>query len=755
MKNYLVILFLSSALPITAQLIPPVERISATRITEKIILDGKLNESCWFSANKYSSFMQAYPHPGGKPSESTSFSVVYDDDNIYIGITAHDKEPDKIIASGYSRDNYSDFEDGVHILLDTYNDKSHGVSFWTNVLNARQDGEKTGNEYDFNISFNTFWDVMTFKNTDGYTTEFRIPFSSLRFKADEKIIMGFKVLRQIGRKNERIVYPVSDSAISNISWRVSNEAEIEFIGLKSKKPVYLTLFMKAGYLEQNILNTATNRYEKTTSVIQQNGFVKNKWVDKILSNIGMDAKFGLSKNFTLDATLNTDFAQAEADNRIVNLTRFGVNLPEKRLFFLEANDFLKLSIIPDEVLLFNSRNIGIEQGKIVPIVGGIRLTGKSNGYQIGLLNMQTKGITNEGINPQNYSVVRLRKDLFKNGSYAGVFFANRLTTNSTALSNQTVAADYYRRVNDFWSYGLNIATTKDRGLEWFKNKNNAFNFFLTKDPLAGWGHFITTNIINKNFNPESGFASDKGYKDIFILEGYTWQFGKKEKLNSMIANISSTYRWRDGVRNYLEFQRYAGSIKLYYNNGSRLTWYGAYSTDSIVTPWLLGQNITILAGKYKMVINDIFWQSSTTKRLQIEINPLIGGFYGGRRLSLSTNLIYNLSNHVNTSVKYSYSEIEFEGANGAGGKKFTSHLISANIHYHYDTKLSARLLWQYDNISKIISTNIRFRHNPKEGTDFYIVYNPVLNTDILNSSPKTPRLNYQQVIVKFSTTLNL
>lgn len=755
MKYYLSIILFLSAVNINAQIFTPPERVVAARISERITFDGKLNEACWLSAKKYSAFMQAFPRPGSTPTENTSFSVVYDNDNLYVGVTAYDKEPEKIIASGYSRDNYSEFEDGIHILLDTYNDKSYGNSYWANVLNARQDGEKRGNDYDFNISYNAFWDVKTDRNKEGYSMEFRIPFSSLRFKTGENVVMGFKVLRQIGRKNERVVFPVSDSTISNISWRISNETEIEFTGLKAKKPVYFVPYVKANYVEQNILNTTTNNYENTSSLLQQNKFVKSKWGDKILSNIGADAKIGLSKNFTLDVTLNTDFAQAEADDRIVNLTRFGVNLSEKRNFFLEASDFLNFSIVPEDVLLFNSRNIGIEKGKIVPIIGGVRLTGKSNGYQLGFLNMQTRGIEEDKIDAQNFSVLRLRKDLFKNGSYTGVFFANRSSTNSKQTFNQTIAADYYHRVNDYWSYGFNIATTKDRDQHWLKENNNAFNFMITKDPLTGWGHFVTGNIINKNFNPESGFASDRGYKDVFVLEGYTRQFEKKKKLNSTLANVSVTYRWRDGANTYMEFQRYAGSIKLYYKNGSRLTWYGAYSTDSIATAWQLGQDIKVPSGNYKMMSNEFFWQSATIKRIQIEINPIFGGFYGGRRGSLNTNLNYNINKHLITGVKYSFSEIEFRNTSNANSKYFTSHLVSLNLNYSYNTKISARLLWQYDNISKIFSTNFRFRYNPKEGTDLYIVYNPVLNTDILNSNPHAPRLNNQQVIIKFSTTLNL
>lgn len=733
----------------------PVERIYPARINEKIKLDGRLDEGCWQSAKLYSGFMQAFPRPGSSPSESTFFRVLYDNDYLYVGIIANDKEPEKIIASGFARDSYSDFEDGIQVLLDTYYDKYHANAFYANVLNARQDGEKIGNEYNFNISFNTFWDVKTNKGQHGYTMEFRIPFSSLRFRAGEKVVMGFKLLRQIGRKNERVVFPVSDSTISNISWRISNEAEIEFTGLNAKKPVYFNPYIKADYSEQQIYNRSSNQYEKQTNFMQQSHFVKNRLIDKAISNVGIDMKMGISKNFTLDATLNTDFAQAEADNRIINLTRFGVNMPEKRIFFLESNDFLNFSIIPDEILLFNSRNIGIENGKIIPIVGGVRLTGKTNGYQAGLLNMQTIGLDKDSINPQNFSVVRLRKDLFKNGSYAGVFFANRQTTDSKKMSNQTVAADYYHRVNDFWSYGFNIAGTAEKGLPLIKSKNNAFNLFIQKDPLAGWGHFITGNVINKNFNPESGFASDKGFKDVFILEGYTWQFGKANKLNSILANISSTYRWRDAAKNYLEFERYAGSVKLYYKNGSQLTWYGAYSIDRIATAWQLRQDIKILPGKYKMVINDLYWQSATNKRFYLELNPLIGGFYGGNRSSLTANITYNLNKHFNAGVKYSYSEIEFADAPTTASKTFISHLVSANFQYSYDTRFSARMLWQYDNLSKTISTNIRVRYNPKEGTDLYFVYNPVLNTNILSRFPETPRLNNQQVIVKYSTTLNL
>lgn len=755
MKFFNSVLLFLIVTKITAQVNPSTERIILTRITDKIKLDGKLDDRSWLLSTQYSSFMQAFPRPGSTPSEQTLFSVLYDDEYLYIGIMAYDKEPGKIIASGFTRDSYSDFEDGIQVLLDTYNDKYHANAFYANVLNARQDGEKIGNHYDFNISFNTFWDVKAVKTNDGYSMEFRIPFSSLRFKSAEKVIMGFKILRQIGRKNERVVYPVSDSTISNISWRISNETEIEFTGLKAKRPIYIIPYAKVNYTEQNKLNATTNQYEKTTSFLQQNKFLKTKWADKLLSNTGVDVKFGISKNFTLDATLNTDFAQVEVDNRIVNLSRFGINLPEKRNFFLEANDFLNFSIIPDEILLFNSRNIGIEKNKIVPIVGGVRLTGKSNGYQLGLLNMQTKGIDEEGIGPQNFSVVRLRKDLFRNGSYVGVFFANRSTTNSKELSNQTIATDFMHRVNDYWSYGFNVANTNGNGFHWLKDNNNAANFFVMKDPLAGWGHFITGSIINRNFNPESGFASDKGFKSVFILEGYTWQFGKGKKLNSILANVSSFYRWRDAAKSYFEFERYAGSVKLNYKNGSRLVWYGEFSSDTIATAWQLGQGVTIIPGRYKIFTNDIAWESATNKRFYAEINPLYGRFYGGKRFSINSKLSYNINKHFNADIKYSYSNIDFSNSSSTGMPAFTSHLVAANFQYNYNTKISAKLLWQYDNLSKTITTNIRLRYNPKEGTDLYFVYNPVLNTNILERIPQAPMLNSQQVIIKFSTTLNL
>ncbi len=330
-------------------------RIVPTRISTPVKIDGLLDDTAWLSVNVMDSFMQASPNQGGTPSEKTEVRIAYDNDNMYVGIKAYDSSG-KYIVSSLQRDLYSRSEDGVSVMLDTYNDKIHSLQFYTNTAGIRYDAEINDNGSGLNHSYNTYWYVKSKVLPDGYSAEFQIPFSSLRFQKKETVVMGFKIVRQIARKNEFDILPACGKNLGNVVMRVSSEGEMELEDLKTKIPVYFTPYMKANFTQQYILNQSAQGYHPDYELMARNHFSNNKTLDKVISNIGFDGKIGLSKNFTLDITANTDFAQAEVDNRIFNYTRYNIFLPEKRQFFLEANDYLNFEM-PGQIQLFNSRGI--------------------------------------------------------------------------------------------------------------------------------------------------------------------------------------------------------------------------------------------------------------------------------------------------------------------------------------------------------------------------------------------------------------
>jgi hypothetical protein len=723
-----------------------------TRITTPVRLDGKLEEDAWSTAIPYTAFMQVRPIPGSAPSEKTTVKFLYDNENIYVGIKAFDTEPQKLLSNNLLRDKYNN-DDGVSLMLDTYNDRSNALLFFTNCLGARFDEEVIGNEGNFNPSYNTFWDVRTSIQDDGYSVEYRIPFSSLRFETKEKLAMSFRVVRQIARKNEFLVFPSSDPNAPNIIWRVNTSREIIFTGLKAKKPVYFIPYASSNFTQSSHLDPATNSYQKEEAYFNRNHFFKGKTGDKILSSLGADLKLGLRKNFTLDLTVNTDFAQAEVDNRVVNFTRFNVLLPEKRNFFLESANFLSYSF-PTGDRVFDSRNIGLSRGLVVPIVAGARLTGKSKGWQVGMLNMQTQGNKEKGLPPENFSVFRFRKELWGNGSFFGGIFTNRLTTNSKAGSNQVAGIDYYQRINNHWSYGANLSASRDVGSKTLLAGTTMYNAFLSKDVDHGFSHYLNLTSSGKDFNPAMGFLYDRGYKEVYLANSYALYL-KSKKINTIGFILDHDLKYRNVTTPYYESSLHAFETRLRYKTGFSIFHKISLSRDSVATSWAFSPEINIPTGIFTWITNSIHIESSNTKAFSYILNSNYGLFYGGKKLEISPQVNWSVNKHLHVEGKYSFFSIHFPLSYSTTTAHYLNHLISSSITYAYSTLVSARALLQYDQVSKTIGTNLRVRYNPKEGTDLYIVYTPLYNTDVGRMSPHLPAIENQSLIVKFVKTFNL
>ena len=750
----LIIIFLSLIKTTVAQntLVVPVT-LSRAEVPAK--LDGVLDDEVWKNAVVMDDFMQGGPVPGSDASCKTEIRMLYDDRNLYVGITAFDTVG-KYFVSGLQRDKYSRSEDGVSLMFDTYDDKIHSLLFYSNTMGARFDEEVVDNGTDFNSAYNTFWDVKTHIFEGGYTLEYEIPFSSLRFEAKEEVVMGFKVVRQIGRENEFDIYPKCKNNVGNIIWRVDTESEIILRNLSTSKPVYITPYVKTMFSEVYTLNHARTNYELTKEFMARNNFIKDEIADKVLSNMGVDAKIGLSKNFTLDATVNTDFAQAEADNRIFNYTRFNIFLPEKRQFFLEAKDYMNFSL-PGGFQLFNSRNIGIENDKIIPIAGGLRLTGKSNGWQLGALNIQTQGLLEANVNAENFSVVHLHRDLFRNGSYCSGFFSNRITTNGGSINNQVVAFDFLHRLNDEWTYGLNIAGSKDKDIKMIFNDNLVYNVVAFRQVNYGYSNFLTITKAGKQFIPLSGFYIDNGFTMADAYNGYTFQINNNELLNYIDISTELWYKWHTKSTDGIESNYFNVITSLSFKNGMLLKdRVSIHYNDLLPSNWQFSEHLVIPADHYSLAGNEFTFESQKNTRILYQVSITTDKFYGGNRIAVEPQINGAVSQHFSLQLYYLFTQINFPNIfSDNGDRTFRSDLFTAKFTFSFTTETSFNALCQYDDVSKTLGVNFRFRYNPKEGTDLYVVYNANLNTQLARYNPGLPRVAEQALIVKFARTFSI
>jgi len=274
------------------------EPLKVSRISGGIIFDGVPDEASW-QAVEAVPLVMFMPEPGKPPTEESIIRMAYDDEYFYVSGALGYHDLNYLRAVGKQRDYTNLSTDWMGFTLDTFNDRENAVQFSTNPNGLRRDATIQNDclveDIDRNHSWNTFWDVKTQMSVKGWSAEFRIPFSSLRFQSsDGKTLMGIILLRWIAAKTELATFPTVSPAYLSAYYKPSLSRVIEFEGLKPRKPVYVAPFIIGGVGQVNKINEAGTEYEMNST-------------PKL--DAGGDIKYSITNNLTLDLTINTDFAQ--------------------------------------------------------------------------------------------------------------------------------------------------------------------------------------------------------------------------------------------------------------------------------------------------------------------------------------------------------------------------------------------------------------------------------------------------------------
>jgi hypothetical protein len=720
-----------------ADSIPPV---IIQRLQGEIVFDGMPDEPAWQQTESFP-FVTHSPVFGNEPEERTEVRILYDGDYVYIGGWLYTEDPSKILSTSKLRDELKGNCDWLGVVIDSYNDNENGMSFWTTPAGLRTDMEvfndATGSfiAEPINISWNTHWDVKTHVNEDGWFVEMLVPVSSLRFQEKEgKVTMGLIVLRWIPQHNSIYIYPGIPNEFGRYSaWKVSRAQDVVFPGLESRKPLYITPYALAGFSQVNELNEAETDYE----------FSRDKKLDA-----GLDLKYGITSNVTLDVTLNTDFAQVEADDEKINLTRFDLFFEEKRQFFLERASIFDFNTGGPNTL-FYSRRIGLDEDfNLVPIIGGVRLIGRKSGWDVGFMDMQTA--KSDSLPSENFGVLRLKKRVFNQNSYAGGIYTSRLGLDGSF--NQVYGLDALVRVtgdeylklvwgqsfeNDFANKPL-VFDNARYSVTWQRRRNVGFHYDLH---LAGAG---------KEYNPGIGFQSREDYHMYGGIFNYTWMMPEKSRLvrhgpELMALDFFSQSR---GIRE-------STTINLNYTFEFKSLWQGRvgmdWSYENLFELFELSDDVNIPVGVYTFPQFTGFIMTPMTKPIWMVLNFEAGGFYDGKMLSVTAMPNWSISSSFVLSGAYIYSNADFTTRD----QHFISHIGRIKALFMFSTKLSLSAFIQYNSESHNITSNIRFRYNPREGNDLWIVYNEGTNTDLDREIPSPPRLAARTVMLKYTYTFRL
>lgn len=700
------------------------------RISSPIVIDGRVDEPVWDTIEPLP--LVAYtPVAGLPPSERTEIRIAYDDNYFYVSMRAYDSEPDGIRWNTYFRDRFSG-DDNLHVLIDTFNDYENGMVFVTSPTGNRRDalisndGEGSGSR---NNSFTTYWDAASQVDEDGWYSEIRIPFSSMSFQeVDGRVTMGFYVQRGITRKNERVTYPEVPDDITAVYFRPSLGQRIVFEGIKSQRTIHITPYAIGGLEQRNLLNESSTGYDS---------FNEQK-VDA-----GLDLRYGISNNLTLDLTVNTDFAQVEVDEEQANLTRFNIFFPEKRQFFLERSGLYEFNLGGSENL-FHSRRIGLtNQGETVRILGGGRLYGRIGSWDIGILNMQTDNLRD--MSGENFGVMRLRRKVINPYSFAGAILTTRI--NPDGSNNFVYGLDSSIRLkqNDYltlmWSHS-------------FDERMNNTSLWATSRLRINWERRtrrgLSWNTVysrsGDTYNPGIGFVSRLDYHRFSQRINFGWMPGSTSPLHWHSLEVNGLlYIGTNSLD--AETMEYGLAWNADTKAGHQIRTGVSWHYEDVPFDFILLQKATVSAGDYNFVLATGSVQRASGRLFRPRFTASAGTFYDGWRMTLEFAPTWNVSRFLELEGAWLYNLVDLSNSD-----LFAANIGQLRVRTALNTKLTTTAFVQFNSSIDLISSNIRFRYNFKDGNDFWIVYNEGSNTNLDRFDPRLPRLNTRVLMVKYTHT---
>lgn len=687
--------------------ISPARALEAVRLPAgaAIRLDGRLDEPAWQAAPAATGFRQREPAEGEPATERTEVRVLYDDDHLYIGVHAYDSRPDRIIARQLARDASlgSSFfgpgggDDAIQLILDTFRDRRNAYYFATNPRGVQVDGFITDESFFPDLNWDGVWDVRAQRTDDGWTAELAIPFRTVRFPSvEEPQAWGLNVQRVIARKNEASLWT---------AWSRDNEG--------------LYRVSRAGDLTGLDLPARGTSVQVKPYALGQAG---RDWVadpgggSDLSADVGVDLKAALGSGLVLDLTVNTDFAQVEADDEQIDLTRFTLFFPEKREFFLENAGIFEFGAPsfggPPQLLLFFSRRIGLvrtgfAEAQPVPLPGGVRLTGRAGRQTVGVLSVVTGAEKDLGQPVTNFAVARVKRDV-GGRSYAGAIATHRMEEGG--FENLAAGGDLNLWLTPQLVFQTFYARTSQSGAG---GEDDAWRLWL--DYTGDWIGWTAEHLeVGGDFVPGSGFVlRDDMARTFFHLRltprppvpglRYVHVVNQVEYVQGVESRSIQDRTWRlqvnpqansgDDLSLILErrFQRLEGSFEL---------------TPGVFVP----------PGDYPEWAFTAQVNTSRSRAVSAGAGVAVQDFWGGERRGWTGAAAFS-SPHAGLELGYEHHDVDVP----AGA--FDLDLVRLRLNLAASTRLFGNALVQYNSQTGLFSLNLRANFIHRPGSDLFVVFN--------------------------------
>jgi hypothetical protein len=679
--------------------------VRATRIAEPVLIDGRLDEDAYRRVQSIEGFIQQEPHEGEAATESTEVWLLFDDDNVYVSARCWDSHPERMIGNEMRRDHQSlSRNENFGVMFDTFHDRRNSFMFHVNLLGGLTDALAV-DERNVNKDWNTVWYARTSRFDGGWMVEMAVPFKSLRFRSGEEQVWGVNFRRIVQWKNE-VSYLTRVPAAYDLRGLVKASSAATLVGIETAP---------ARNLEVKPYAIGTLRTDQVRVPPIEND---------LGGKAGFDVKYGITRSLVADVTVNTDFAQVEDDEIQVNLTRFDVQYPEKREFFLEGQgnfsfgnagfgqDFNGGGGPDNSPVLFFSRRIGISPLGVVPIRAGARVTGKAGPYTLGVLNIHTDEFEPAGLEPTGFSVLRVKRDIFRK-SQVGALLTHRShsTVSPTGEgSNEVFGVDGSFGVSDSLVIGGYYAGSRTEELT--GDDQSYRGIFDYNSDL--YGARISHTLVDTNFNPEIGFLRREDFRESRAKLRLSRRPG-----GELVRKVSLEpgFDYVTDPAGRLESRQAQMTFRMELQNGDQ--WNADYERNHefLPEPFEVYPGFVIPVGGYDFQNVRLSYQLGPQRKISGQVTYQFGGFFDGTRNEWSYEGRIETSPRLSLEPNLSVNRVELpQGA-------FTATLVSGRATFNVSPRMSVSALVQYASFESELLTNVRFRWEYQPGSDFFVVYN--------------------------------
>jgi hypothetical protein len=672
----------------------------------KLDLDGVVDEAFWMNIDPEAGFLMQVPIEGNQPTERTEVRVAYDAQNLYIAAIFYDSEPSHIKAFQKRRDTSLDTDDRFRWIFDTFNDKRRAYFFEINPFGLRGDGLiSSGQGQTLNMDWDGIWKAWTYIGDFGWSVEIRIPFMSLNFNPNSDT-WGVNFQRTIRRKNEELLW--AGHRRNQGLLRPQNAGLLT--GIKDpSQGIGLELVPYA-------IATSGREYDVDA----------DEEITDTTGDFGFDINYNITPSLRASITYNTDFAQTEVDDRQINLTRFPLRFPEKRDFFLEGSSILSFapSSGPDP---YFSRRIGLVGGRPIPIDYGGRLLGNIGKNNIALIHVKT---AEQGeLNSETFTVARYRRDFWKESSI-GLIYTSRSTKDNELLGDpiqdrRTIGADLTLSTSEFFGdkilqfssffVGHNAESPLDDTTSLSDRSVRGLRINFPNRPWYGWCSY---REFGTHYNPAVGFNRRNGFRRVQPGIYYAPLFEESNTIREIEWGVY--YEYLTSLENLKLTENARITLaEVTFESGARVEVETSKNYELLQDDFDIFSDgeIIIIPGKYTNWTYEVEVATPSFRKISGSIEYEWGGFWTGRIASLELGLVLRPSPGINIEGDYTHTRVTAEGA------RVNTNLFRLDLGFDFTPDISLSSNIQYEDVSKVLGTNTRFRWILTPGTDIFFVYN--------------------------------